>query len=240
MLQFSFKGSIVVPFYMKRCFLYFLLFFLAFSTLKAQENVDTNYYDPPRKMDRLVFRIGHANWMNGPGDVSVKPWSYHTSLHYMQDIPFGKSGFAGAIGLGFRSHNVFHNGIFIEDPDGEDATQLVPYSKDQEPDKNKLSANYFDLPLELRFRTEGSPAFKIAVGGSIAYLFNLHHKIIDSDGKRKYFGIDGVDPLRYGLQARIGVGRFNAFAYYSLSPFFKSGQGPQMQQVSLGVALTLL
>jgi hypothetical protein len=224
---------------MKNALLILVLLPIGLLGLKAQENVDTNYYDPPRKMDRLIFRVGHARWMNGPSEVSVKPWSYHISLHYMQDFPFAKSGFAGAIGLGFKSHNVFHDGVFIEDPDGNDATMIEPYPDGQEPDKNKLSANYFDLPVELRFRTEGSPAFKIAVGGSVSYLFNLHHKIIDADGKRKYFGIDGVNPLRYGLHARIGAGRFNAFASYSLSPFFKDGQGPQMQQVAGGLAITL-
>lgn len=223
---------------MKNSFLFILLSFLGFSGLQAQADVDTNYYDPPEKMDRFIFDFGHATWLNAPKGVETEPWSYDIALHYMQDIPFGESGFATAIGFGFSSHNVFHNAYFLEDSDGG-ATEMIPYSSGQEPDKNKLSATYFDVPLELRFRTSSSPAFKIAIGGRAGYLANLHQKIIDEDGKRKLFDLEGVSPFRYGAYARIGVGRWNLFAYYALPPFFQEGKGPSLQQVSGGLSITL-
>lgn len=217
--------------------LFFLLLFPLGGILQAQENVDTNYYDPAPKMDRFVFTLGYAGWMNKAEGVQIEPWSYSTSMHYMQDIPFGESGFATAIGLGFSSHNVYYNSRFIESPDGP--TGLKPYADGEAPKRNKLSTNYFSIPVELRFRTSGSPAFKVAFGGQIGYLFNLHNKLIDEEGKRKVYDIQGVDPLRYGLKGRIGYGRWNAFVHYGLDPFFKKGEGPDIQHFSGGLAITL-
>ncbi len=224
---------------MKSSVLVLFLSFLGFGSLQAQENVDTNYYDPPRKLDRFIFQYGYAGWLEKPDGIELEPWSYNITVHYMQDIPFGESAFAGAIGLGFASHNTFYNGLFVEDPDGEEPTQLQPYPDGEEPDKNKLSANYLNVPVELRFRSSGSPAFKISVGGEIGYMVNLHNKIIDGEGKRKFYGIDGVNPLRYGAKARIGYGRLNAYGYYALTPFFEEGKGPELVPFALGLSLTL-
>jgi hypothetical protein len=224
---------------MKNVLFPLILLVLSLGPLRAQENVDTNYYDPPDKMDRFIFDLGHARWLDAPKGIDVEPWSYSIAVHYMKDIPFGESGFATAIGLGFSSHNVFHNGFFHEPVDDDEPTDLVPYGNGNEPDKNKLSSNYLDVPVELRFRTSGSTAFKISLGARIGYLVNLHQKIIDENGKRKFYDIEGVDPLRYGTYARIGVGRWNVFAYYAIPSVFKEGEGPEMHQVSAGLSFTL-
>lgn len=224
---------------MKKGPIFSLLLLLPLISLSQAEVDTSDFYDPPRKLDRFIVNLGYAGWMEKPNGIDLEPWSYHTSFHYMQDIPFGESGFATAVGFGFLSHNSYHNGLFSEDPDGEEATEMLPYPDGDEPKRNKLSANYVNVPVELRFRSPGEPAFKVAVGAQIGYMINLHTKIIDSGGKRKYYDIHGVDPLRYGLLGRIGYGRLNVYGSYALTPFFEDGEGPGLIPFSLGASLTL-
>ena len=48
---------------------------------------------------------------------------------------------------------------------------------------------------------------------------------------------DILKRFRVSLTARAGVGWFNVFATYSLTPLFESGSGPELYPFSVGVTL---
>jgi hypothetical protein len=90
---------------------------------------------------------------------------------------------------------------------------------------NKLSLNYITIPAELRIRSANKPTFRLSVGGRAGYLMNGHTKYIDDDTKIKVYRIKNIDPLIYGVTARIGIGRVQIAGFYGLSEIFKKGKG---------------
>jgi len=110
--------------------------------------------------------------------------------------------------------------------------------------KTKLAANYFDIPVELRFKSSNNDrtAFRIAIGAKVGVLFNAHSKIkfIEDGFVRKIKSRDdfGLNQFRYGIIGRIGFSYFNLFGYYSLSSLFKSGKGPELTPFMFGITLS--
>ena len=68
----------------------------------------------------------------------------------------------------------------------------------------------------------------------------LTQKIVDDGGKRKYYQLPNLLRYRYGLSAKIGVGRFNLSGFYSLSPLLKEGRGPELVPFTIGLSVVLL
>jgi hypothetical protein len=61
-------------------------------------------------------------------------------------------------------------------------------------------------------------------------------KIVHKDKYRQ-----GLNQFRYSATLRIGVGNFNWFAFYNLSPLFEKDKGPsatQMTTWTVGISLT--
>ena len=110
-----------------------------------------------------------------------------------------------------------------------------------------LVMNYLDIPLELRFNLNPDDlarTFWVAIGGRAGWLFNAHSKIkYVSNGdkivlkERQRFGLN---KFRYGPTLRIGIGNFNFFGFYNMSPLFEKGKGPsqtEMTNWTVGISL---
>ncbi len=193
-------------------------------------------YEPaiPKK-DRLIVELGHANWLHQPQGIETRPYSYDIGIYYCYEIGFGESPFGVATGLGFSSHNVHHNGYFSRN--FQEGTLLKPYLG-AEPDLNKLSTNYIDVPVELRFRTRHEHPFRITAGFRAGYLVNVHTKTKDGDNKWKHYQVPDLLPYRYGIHARIGYGFINLHGYYALSTLLESGKGPGLIPFTAGLSFT--
>lgn len=192
----------------------------------------------PPKFDRFVFDFTHDRFLYEPDDVHQRPWSHGFGVSRMFDVPFGFSKFGFAFGVSFSTHNVHHKGIFI-DPLNSDTTTnysyLLPREDINDYRKNKISSNYFEVPIEFRFRTrkvskEEEPnklkkQFKIYLGAKVGYLANIHSSSKTKDGKRfKAYNFENVNRIRYGLTARVGLNRFSLFAFYGLNTYFEEGK----------------
>ncbi|CAN5149670.1 hypothetical protein BH23BAC1_BH23BAC1_02000 [soil metagenome] len=76
----------------------------------------------------------------------------------------------------------------------------------------------------------------IAIGGRVGILYSTHTKInIEEMGdlvkiKRKEHY--NLNRFRYGLTARVGIGRFNAYYFHALSPLFRGTEGPEQTQAT--------
>ena len=196
---------------------------------------------PADKLDKLVLDVNHDRWIDAPDSINTEIYSRGVHINLMYDIPLGESPFAFAIGLGIGSSNIFTDATVVNQVDstGEIFTTLQQFDEDYDYDKNKLSSNYLDIPLEFRFRTkpnEKGQRFKVTAGAKIGYLINMHSKTIDKEGKYKTFIYPTANDFRYGAFFRIGYGKIGLNAYYSLSPVFDEGKAITLTQVSAGLS----
>lgn len=108
--------------------------------------------------------------------------------------------------------------------------------------KNKLVAWYAQIPLLLSFQTNPSHKsrnFHVAVGGFGGLFLNAYTKQ-KSDERGKVIRKDdyNLNPIRYGVMARIGYGKLELYSTYTLSNLFHDGQGPAFNNINFGLALT--
>ncbi len=195
-----------------------------------------------KKDDRLLINFNWDNWMNASTGVEVKGFrSRGFSFLFMNEKVYGKGNFAIGLGLGFSSQNVHSNAFPTYNADGS-KTFLSPFPSNLDYDLNKLSCNYIDGALELRFRTNENEAhkrFKVSVGIKGGVLVQSHTKFEDDDNKIKTYHIKNLNNFQYGLTGRIGYGRWGVSGYYSLMNLFKDGKGPDVVPVSIGLSFAL-
>jgi Outer membrane protein beta-barrel domain len=108
--------------------------------------------------------------------------------------------------------------------------------------KNKLNTWYAQIPLMLCFQTNPTNPkknFHISLGG-FAGLFLAANTKQKSEERGKVVLKDdfNLNPMRYGVTARIGYGNLELYSTYTLSPVFREGQGPSFNNINFGIALT--
>lgn len=201
----------------------------------------TEVWNPPIGQDRFLLSFNNDMWLDVPEGVELRPYSPGISTHIMYDYRFGKSPISFAWGYGFSSHNVHSNAAFVTDSlNGDEFIKLVPFDNSYSYKKNKLSTNYVEIPLELRLRTKGDNQFKLYLGGKVGYLVSAHTKTKDNDGKRKFYGMDNINELQYGVTAKIGLNMIALSGYYALTPLLEEGKGDQFTPISIGLTFFLL
>jgi hypothetical protein len=110
-----------------------------------------------------------------------------------------------------------------------------------------LVTNYFEIPIEFRYDTKPEDiarSFNVAIGGRIGILYDAFTKIKYNDlgetVKYKNKLNHGVNPIRYGVYSRIGIGSFSFFGFYNLSEMFEKDKGPEgttMNTMTFGISL---
>lgn len=215
--------------------------FIGFSAgISLAQNEDRRIWDSPFGEDRFVISLNYDGWM-GAESVEQRTVSLGFDAQIYWDRKFGKSPISIAGGFGISSHNVHHNGFFTQDTiNGSEQTVLKAYPANFNYRKNKHSVTFIEVPVEFRLRTNGPNKFKLFLGFKAGYLVNYHYKFDDDDGKRKFYDLDGINKLRYGLTGRLGYNSFNVFAFYSLTPFLKEGRGDEIIPFSVGLSFFLL
>jgi hypothetical protein len=110
--------------------------------------------------------------------------------------------------------------------------------------KTKLATSFITLPLLVEINTGADPkkALHLSAGLLLGYNLGARTKVVYHDNnekkKIKEKGTYNINPFRYGVTARIGVGEDVAiFANYALSPLFKNGEGPEMYPFTMGLEL---
>jgi len=105
--------------------------------------------------------------------------------------------------------------------------------------KNKLAVTYIELPLRLQFAThkKESKAFRVAVGGRVAYRLGAHSKTIINDEKTKRRDDFNLNNVKYGATFMVGFSWLNLYVNYDFSPLFRDGVQPNLTPVSAGLVL---
>ena len=217
-----------------------VLAFFLFSFNMFSQKEDRRIWDSPFGEDRFVISFNNDRWI-GADEVEQRDVSLGFDAQVYWDWKFGTSPISFAAGIGISSHNVHHNGFFAKDTvEGREMTVLEAFPQNYNYRKNKHSVTFIEVPLEFRIRTRGPNQFKLFLGGKVGYLVNYHYKIDDDEGKRKFYDLDGINPIRYGVTARIGYNSWNIFGFYSLTPFIQDGKGDEIIPYSIGLSFFLL
>lgn len=183
----------------------------------------------------LVMEFGFNFLTDYPDDMELGFFgSKAFNIYYMYEFQIGNSAFSfnPGFGVGLEKYSFDNNVTLGRSDAGAVVLNELPETWDVK--KTKLAANYFDIPLELRFHVNKNnfrKSFKIGVGGKAGILFDSHTKIrYKEDGDAKIIknkeSFD-LSRFRYGVQGRIGIGGFSLFYYQELSELFKDGEGPE-------------
>jgi len=216
----------------------FLLLFI-FSSLDGSAQIVNEV-----AKKRVTIGVGMFTdiFFNVPEDIDTRAINQGFQTFAMYNVPFGKSNFGFAVGLGFRAQNMYGDFLVKSTPDSSwlekiGDTSAVNYQR------SKLILPYLELPLEFRFKSKSKIA--VGIGFKVAYLLPAHSKYVGDNYttgtsekyRVKYREIKNLEQFSYGPTLRIGYRWFHASAYYSINKMFTKGNGPEITSLSIGFLL---
>lgn len=105
--------------------------------------------------------------------------------------------------------------------------------------KSKLNVTYLTAPLILEIATPLKfNQHRLTLGAGVIGGLNVgsRTKIKTDDGKSKDRRNFNINPLKYDLTGRIGLGELCIFANYGMTPLFKEGKGPELVPLTIGIS----
>ncbi len=109
--------------------------------------------------------------------------------------------------------------------------------------KNRFKTWFINAPflLELNTGDHKNKSFHLSAGAIVGFDVQTKMKYIykenGSEKKEKDKQSFNTNPFRVSLTARVGVGWFNVFATYSITPLFENNRGPELYPFTVGVTL---
>lgn len=202
----------------------------------------------------FMIDFGFNQGISTPDNFSIKFMGSHTvNLYYQYPLRFGRSPFSFNPGIGFaferfKMKNYYTLKESTTTPGQYDLVStatLFPTASNIK--KSQLINDYIEIPLDFRFDSKPediSRSFNVAIGGRIGYLFDAKTKIkYIKDGETRIAKDKqnhGMNPIRYGIYTRIGMGAINIFGFYNLSPLFEKDKGPDkttMNTYTIGLSI---
>lgn len=165
------------------------------------------------------------------------------NIYYQYPLRFGRSNFSFNPGIGLSMERFkWKNNVVLVNPTEATSAQVEKYEFANaeriygDPRKLMLVNNYLEIPLEIRFDSKPediSRSFNVAIGARGGWMYDSFQKIkYKQDGQTKKLKDKqdyGLTQLRYGIYTRIGMGGFNFFVFYNMTPLFQKNKGPWNQ-----------
>lgn len=162
---------------------------------------------------------------------------------YQQNINLVRNrlGLFTGIGLGWNNYRFGNDALLVKGP------QEAEFVAVPEPGlrKNKLTVTWVNVPVMLEFQKPASapgPRFFLSAGLNLGARISSHTKQVymldNGRDRRRLRGDFYLNPFRFDLQARMGIGKIGLFASYSLNSLFRDERGPQLYPFSVGLRLT--
>ncbi len=207
-----------------------------------------------RPADHITVDLFSDIWKNTPEGMDTKTINRGISVSLLYDLPLGRTNFTLAAGGAITSHNLYSNQSYKYN------SMLARYDfagLTHDYSKNKLSLNYFDIPVQLRYRSRDLPhVFRIYAGIRAGYLINAHTKYtgqmaypppahssssydVIRDGKYKEHRLGNIEKFRAGFTGLLGYGQANLHVYVPLMPVFTDNNASDMEAISVGVSFIL-
>jgi hypothetical protein len=247
---------------MKKIAIAFLFTLLTGLTF-AQDNKEQKK-PKPNVPGTFLIDLGVNRGLKAPTTFNQGFWGSRTiNMYYQYPIRFGRTKFSFNPGIGLSLERwKFVDGATLLDtvelvrfPNGAASpTQVEQYNLvspirayPQLANKSSLVANYLEMPIEFRFDTNPEDlnrSFNVALGGRVGVLVDaftkIRYKDLGETVKVKNKFNHGLNPLRYGVYARVGIGGFSWFAFYNLSEMFEKDKGPKgttMNTATFGISI---
>ncbi len=246
---------------------FFLLFSLITVSVIAKSQVDTTTSAPEKKAnknwskldlstranDHFMLQYGMDMWPNVPDSVNTSGFSRHFNFYVMLDKPFQNSPHLSVgIGLGLGSSNIFFSNTYINLKSNTSTLPFTNVATSNHFDKFKLTTTFAEIPLELRYSAnpaQPDKGFKFALGVKGGFLLSAHTKgkdYVDASGRsiydnkyiQKEYDKKFINSTRFAATARIGYGHFSIDGSYQLTNFLKTGAGPVIHPISIGLTLS--
>ncbi len=247
---------------MKKLFTLTLAIF-AFQFVQAQDS-ETKPKTPiggrPNIPSDLNFEFGFNQLTNRPEDVGVNFFgsrTFNVSYQFPVYLMGKNSGFTLNPGFGIGSDKTEfkdNQNLFINTDLGANSSKLMDvtdvYGENITVKKNNFAANYFEIPIDLRYhlnKNNYSKSFRFSVGGKVGFLYEAHTKIKYESAafeKRKIKDSQsyGLEKIRYAISVKAGSPGFYVWGNFYLNDVWEKGRGPyatQASQVNFGVAVTV-
>ncbi|WP_281616316.1 outer membrane beta-barrel protein [Flammeovirga sp. SubArs3] len=170
--------------------------------------------------------FGLTFWEDDSG-LPLESQSRSISISYMYEFSLSPSGqFTFNPGLGYTGENLFFKSGMTLTHAGDQTIATPTNNLYDNTKKSKLVGNYFDLPVEFRFRTyPGRNAFRFALGAKVGVLMGGHTKVKYEDNGETRIAKDkgefNLNRFKASLVGRIGYGWINFFCTYGLTNTFQ-------------------
>lgn len=215
------------------------------STVQPRQTPDFEALDSLYREDQFYFSFTYNILTNTPKEISQNKFSAGLSIGFLRDFPINeKRTVAIAAGFGYALHNYNYN-LIVNDEGVIPEYDIISDSTYYE--KNKLSLNYLDLPIEFRWRTSTMKSHKfwrVYTGVKLSYLFYSRAKFVGDGGKILVKNTDDLNKFRYGVYVAAGYNTWNLNVYYGLNPIFKrgsvNGSSLDMSTVNIGLMFYIL
>lgn len=160
------------------------------------------------------------------------------SVYSMFNFNFENTPHSASIGVGYTGHNFYMKGTYLARP-YYDVTEFVNVPHDYK--RSKINTNYIDIPVEVSFRF--ADKFKITAGfkfgilasGKTKYVGELYND--DQTYRVKYLKIDNLEKYVYSVTLRAAYRSVHVFMSYQFSDTFKTGLGPSIKPISVGIGV---
>ena len=234
-------------------FLIKFLLLLSVSTVFSQEiKTDSTKVavDSLYREDQFYFNLTYNNLENIPEGLRQNKFSTGISFGFLRDMPINKKRtFSIALGLGYSTAGYNDNLYTYKSDDGNgNFTRVYEIiSGDTYYKSNKLSLHYIDVPLEIRWRNstpESHKFWRIYSGFKVSYMFYDKYKFVNDIQTIIIKNNPDLNKIQYGCYLAAGWNTWNFYAYYGLSPLFKSasinGQELKLNSLNIGLQFYIL
>jgi hypothetical protein len=228
--------------------------------LSAQEGTTGSKLEMPGARPDIPGMLGlEFGWVLAPDFPDAMKLNFLGSVmfspYYKYEFRIANSNFSINPGIAFTSekYSFKDNVTLVSNPtlDGY-VTELINLDTtlaDANIKKSKLNAVYFEIPVEITFRTKPDQpkrSVNITVGAKGGVLMDSKTKYTyRQDGqtkKNKQKERYDLNTWRVLLVGKIGYSSINLFYTYNFLPIFRDDKGPlqtQAQQMSFGISLDL-
>lgn len=193
----------------------------------------------------LVQNLGNLSLGSDASFMRQTPKSFGVNINLVDFTILSNRHFGLITGLGFEINNFRfdQNMTLAQSADG----QIAPrYFTDIELSKSKLTTTYLNIPLLAEFQfgraKKGTGKMRgfVNFGVTAGIRLDGHTKYKSAaTGIQKQHGGLNLRNFHYGFEVNAGYSHYGIFArYYPQSIFINDG-GPQVQQVNIGIMLTL-
>ncbi len=218
-----------------------LIFLFATTQMSAQVSATT-----VKKNINIGVDVFTDIWTNLPSDMTVRRLNPSANVFATYNFLVGnkkKGNVIFSLGLGIGSHVLSSKTNYIDNVKA-DTIKFIPVPTGQSMKKSKLTITSLDVPAELKFKLKHG--FHFGIGFKISLVMRSKEAYTGTlasygDGivrQIKYKNLYQLNGTGYTPSIRFGYKSFDIYAGYQIIPTFRTGHGPAIHPLSVGITIT--